>query len=170
MIYKWLGAGMIISCCTGCGFSIVLHQKSEIKMLQELRHFLDEILCELPYKLTPLPQLIRSASSGLSGRMKQMLDAFAVQLDRQVLPDASCCMNSALDDYEIDSEKILRLLKQLGNSLGRFDLGGQLKELTGLQAECQTALSDMEQENDIRFRSYRVLGLCAGIALTILLI
>lgn len=170
MIYKWVGACLIVSCCAGCGLSVSNQQKAEMKMLSELRRFLDNILCELPYKLTPLPDLIRSASSDVSGKLKRLLEAFAGQLDRQCLPDVSCCMTTVLNGIEVDSVRISRLLVLLGNSLGRFDLAGQLRELTGIQEQCKAVLCEMQAEHDLRFRSYRVLAISAGIALTILLI
>lgn len=170
MIYKLIGAGMIVSCCAGCGLSVTLYQKSEMKMLDEFRHFLNTILCELPYKLTPLPELILSGASNMDSRIKQLLEAFSIQLERKVFPDASCCMCSVLNEFKIDSESIKNILIQFGNSLGRFDLEGQIKELTGLQEQCKDTLFEMKIDHEKRFQSYRVLGVSAGIALVILLI
>ena len=62
------------------------------------------------------------------------------------------------------------MLLLLGRSLGRFDLSGQLKGLTSLRERCSREMQELHLDRDNRLRSYRVLGLCAGGALVILLV
>ena len=61
-----------------------------------------------------------------------------------------------------------RLLRQLGKTLGRFDLEGQLQGLQAVCAACLEARDSLQKDRDTRLRSYRTLGLCAGAALAIL--
>ena len=63
----------------------------------------------------------------------------------------------------------LESLQNLGNSLGRFDLSGQLKGLEGVRQECRGKLTRLMGNQEVRLRSYQTLGLCAGAALVILL-
>ena len=62
------------------------------------------------------------------------------------------------------------MLLLLGSSLGRFDLAGQLKGLSAVKGQCALELQELRTDREPRLRSYRVLGLCAGAALVILLI
>lgn len=59
MSYKWIGSILIIGSCTGYGISLALHQRREVQLLCELRRIIDEMLWELPYQMTPLPELLR---------------------------------------------------------------------------------------------------------------
>ena len=61
MSYKWIGSILIIGSCTGYGISLALHQRREVQLLCELRRIIDEMLWELPYQMTPLPELLRRA-------------------------------------------------------------------------------------------------------------
>ena len=58
----------------------------------------------------------------------------------------------------------------LGESLGRFDINGQLKGLESVRSSCRTALDSMTENREVRLRNYQTLGLCAGAALAIILI
>ena len=98
MSYKWIGAALIIGSCGGFGISITLHQKREEAMLESLCRILDEMLWELPFQLTPLPELIRHSACKCKGVLGEVFMGLASQLDRQVLPDVLSCMEAELQD------------------------------------------------------------------------
>lgn len=170
MSYKWIGAALIIGSCGGFGISMTLHQKREEAMLESLCRVLDEMLWELPFQLTPLPELIRHNASKYKGVLGEILMGLAAQLDRQVLPDVLSCMEAELQDKAQSFPRLRRMLLLLGHSLGRFDLSGQLKGLASVRERCGQELQALQSDRDSRLRSYRVLGLCTGAALVILLI
>ena len=58
----------------------------------------------------------------------------------------------------------------LGRWLGRFDLDGQLKGLDAVRQECRRHLEELNNNREVRLRSYQTLGLCAGAAIAILFI
>ena len=57
---------------------------------------------------------------------------------------------------------------QLGDSLGRFDLSGQIQGLASVQKRAEFELEQLRRNQDVRLRSYQTLGLCAGAALVVL--
>ena len=63
-----------------------------------------------------------------------------------------------------------RPLRLLGQTLGNFDLPGQLQGLKSSQDVCRRELARLEHNRDARLRSYQTLGLCAGAALVILFV
>lgn len=170
MSYKWIGAILIIGSCTGFGVSLAVHQKREELLLRQLSRILDEMLWELPFQLTPLPDLIRHAVAKNTGLIGNIFRGMAAQLDRQVLPDALSCMEAELHDAVLAFPRLRKMLLLLGSSLGRFDLAGQLKGLSAVKEQCALELQELRTDREPRLRSYRVLGLCAGAALVILLI
>lgn len=170
MSYKWIGALCIVGSCGGFGISLAVQQRNEEKLLCQLRAVLDEMLWELPYRLTPLPELLRHSAKGRKGILPEVLLELAEQLDRQVLPDALSCMHAAIGSPVLSFPRLHQLLLLLGHSLGRFDLSGQLQELTALREQCDGEIQELRLGRSDRLKSYRVLGLCAGAALVILLL
>ena len=170
MNYRWIGSILIVGSCTGYGITLAIHQKREMQLLRELCRIIDEMLWELPYQMTPLPELLRHAAGRKNGTLCTFFYGVADQLDRQVLPDVLSCMKlecpAGLDFFP----HLKTCLLLLGSSLGRFDLNGQLKGLSSVREHCQQTIREMSTNQDIRLRSYRILGLCAGISLVILLI
>lgn len=170
MSYKWIGAALIVGSCGGFGISLAIHQKREEAMLSQLCRIIDEMLWELPFQLTPLPELIRHTAGKTKGILGTVFLTLAEQLDRQVLPDVLSCMEAGLQDTVLTFPRLRRTLLLLGQSLGRFDLSGQLKGLTSVRERCSQELQELQSDRDTRLRSYRILSLCAGAALVILLI
>ncbi|MGM9603582.1 MAG: stage III sporulation protein AB [Faecousia sp.] len=170
MSYKWIGAALIVGSCGGFGISMAVHQKREEAMLTQLCRIIDEMLWELPFQLTPLPELIRHTAGKNKGSLGAVFLALAEQLDRQVLPDVLSCMEAGLQDSVLSFPRLRSMLLLLGQSLGRFDLSGQLKGLTSVRERCGQELQELQSDRDTRLRSYRILSLCAGAALVILLI
>lgn len=170
MNYKWIGAIFIFSSCSGFGISLMIHRVQEEALIQQLEHILDEMLWELPFQLTPLPELVRHASNRANKQLQMLFSAFAYQLDRQVLPDASSCMDAAIADSNIPFLHIRKLLNVIGNSLGRFDLSSQLKGLNSAKELCAIEHAALHADRTDRLKCFQALSFCAGAALVILLI
>lgn len=168
MSYKWIGAVLVIAGCGGFGFSLAAGHKKEEKLLRQMLHVLQFMECELQYRLTPLPELCRQAGKETGGALRDVLLDLARELDWQVAPDACSCMTAALKKNRDIPTSLRRLLLQLGRTLGRFDLTGQIRGLQSVQAECEEEMKRLGKDRDVRMRSYQTLGLCAGTALAIL--
>lgn len=170
MNVKWIGAIFVILSCGGFGFYLAAAHKKEERMLRQLLAALDFMECELQYRLTPLPDLCRQAAAQSGGELKNVLTRLAEELESQISPDVKGCMDVALAVSQPLPAQTRKNLELLGNSLGRFDLEGQLKGLESLRDSCRRDLSAVEKDRDVHLRSYQTLGLCAGAALAILLI
>lgn len=170
MSLKVLGAVVVILVCGGFGFSLAARHREEIHSLEMLLKILDYIECELNCRLTPLPQLCRQATIRLEHRIAEIFRKFADELDRQVLPDAYSCMYGAVSSVQNLPESVNQYLLELGETLGTFDLQGQVKELDAIRLKCMRRLEELDKDKDVRIRSYQTLGICAGAALTIILI
>lgn len=168
MTYKWVGAILVIAGCGGGGFSIASSYKREEKYLKQMVSVLQYMESELQYRLTPLPELCRRAGEEAGGILREILFALAKELGLQVSPDAYSCMMAAMRKSRDIPKSLRRVLLQLGHTLGRFDLNGQLCGLQAVRTQCEIELKKYEKDRDIRLRSYQTLGICAGVALAIL--
>lgn len=129
---------------------------------------LDYMGWELQYRLTPLPELCRKAANENSGAVKDILMTLCAELESQIAPDASACMKAALKKHPKIPLRLKKAMEQLGLSLGRFDLPGQLNGLDSVRHQCRRELEELSRDRSVRLRSYQTLGLCAGSALAIL--
>lgn len=170
MSIKWIGAILVIAGCGGFGFSLAHNYRREENMLRQLMKILDFMRCELEYRQSTLAQLCMDASQQASGCIGKVFSLMAKELDMQVCPDASCCMDMSLKNVRGLSRSARQVLMLLGSSIGRFDLKGQLSELESVKRECNEMLENLMRHKETRIRNYQTLGLCAGVALAIILI
>lgn len=169
MIWKWIGAMLVIAGCGAVGFSVASNHRKTEAGLRHLKEALAYMESELSYRLTPLPDLCRLAGSEMKGMIGRAFLQFAGELDSQISPNVSACVNGMLCRIELPGA-VQEGFRQLGTSMGRFDLEGQLKGLELVQEYCDRELEKMSQNRDERLRSYQTLGLCAGAALAILFV
>ena len=168
MTIKWIGAILILAGCGGVGFSMAANHRKTEKELTLMQSSLDYMQCELQYRLTPLPDLCRQTAAHSTGNIRRLFILLAQELEDQISPDVKCCMNSAITKTKDISDQTATVAANLGRTLGRFDLDGQLLGLENARQECRLALGKLSNNREQRLRSYQTLGLCAGAALAIL--
>ena len=162
-----VGACCIVTGCGGFGFAMAAAHRREEAELVRLISALEYMSCELSYRMTPLAALCRGAASeGMVGDFFRLL---ASELERGDAPDVQVCVRAVLDRLGAPRE-LERQLQQLGETLGRFDLPGQLRGLEGAIRSAEDALRRIRDGADGRRRSWQTLGLCAGAALAILFV
>lgn len=167
---KWIGAILIVSSCSGCGFSIAAQEKKEEHMLRRLRHIIMFMESQLSYQLTPLPELIMKCAEESNGILREIFLSFGQNLLNQVYPDAASCLQAALSVKNELPRRVQRVLRMLGTSLGRFDLDGQLKGLSSVRNLCDQEIDGLRCNRDNRLRCYRILGISAGLSLAIIML
>lgn len=170
MNYKWIGAFCIVFGCGSFGVSMASNHRKQEKLLRQLICVLGFMESELQYRLTPLPQLCHQAGREINGILREVFFCLSREMDWQCAPDVRSCMSSALKKSHDLPGNIRRLLMQLGRTLGRYDLPGQLQGLQAIQAVCENELQKLGKDRDTRLRSYQTLGFCAGAAVAILFV
>ena len=161
---------MIVASCSGCGFVVAAGKRREESLLVQLADILQFMEAELQYRLTPLPELCRMAAGEGKGILRVVFRNLYRELTWQKLPDAPSCMYAAIQRTGEMPVSLRRLLVQLGNTLGRFDLPGQLQGIRAVRKRCEASCETLRKNRDERLRSYQTLGICAGAALAVLLL
>lgn len=169
MTVKIIGSALILFACGGFGFKMAAAHKREEKTLRNFICALDFMECELQYRMTALPDLCRQTAAETNGILKKVFYMLAVELEDQVCPDVKSCITAVTAKIKDIPHHTLEALQLLGQSLGRFDLQGQLKGLETVRTECRVKLNHLTHNSENRLRSYQTIGLCAGAALAILL-
>lgn len=170
MNIKWIGAILIVAGSGGFGFLLAWNYKRELESLRQLVKALEYMESDLEYRLTTLAELSKKTAELLTGSLKRVFLNFARELDGQMAPDAAYCMTAALNNTPELPKKTVEYLAELGQSLGVFDLQGQMRGLESVRSNCMITITEMEKQRPQRIRSYETLGLCTGAALAILLI
>jgi len=170
MMVKLFGACLVLVGCACVGWGMAAAQVREENSLRTLLAILENMSCEMQYMHTPLPQLCRSAVVGFDCVVTNVFTDLAEELEAQVLPNAELCLQDTLEKHNNLPPYTVAALRQLGGSLGKFDLNGQMKGIELVMADCQRKLDALQCNKDSRLRSYRTLGICAGVAMVIILL
>lgn len=170
MTYKLIGAILVIVGCGGFGFMISAGYKREERHLRELQQALLHMSSELQYRLTPLPELVQKMAEHTSGALWQVFSVLDRELTCQIAPNAEACLHTALKENPSIPPLTGNMLRLFGKSLGKFDLTGQITGIEQVQSACKECIDKLAADRDERLRSYRTLGICAGLAIAILLI
>ena len=73
MIWKWIGAIFIVAGCGTIGFLMAWNSRREEQLLRDLRNSLELMSCELQYRRTPLPDLLKLAAGNEKSSVEQAL-------------------------------------------------------------------------------------------------
>lgn len=149
---------------------IAANARREMSTLRQLISALDFIECELSYRMPTLAQLCRLAASITNGCIKRLLIRIAEELEMQKSNSVDQCVIAAIQHCPDLPPLTAQRVMELGKSLGKFDLTGQVKCIRGINSENIRLLDQLSVDNITRIRSYKTLGLCAGAALVILFI
>ena len=139
-------------------------------MLFQLIHTLEIMESELQYRLTPLPDLCNIVARELNGVLKTVFLSLEKELKNRKMADVCSCMNAVVYSLKISNPQISSILLQLGRSLGRYDLAGQLRGLSYLKNICEHKAEHFQNNSIQKNKCYKTLGLCTGIALAIIFI
>ena len=169
MTYRLFGVFLVVLGCGTWGCILASKYRQECKTLEQLLHLLQIMESELQYHMTPLPDLCLIAADSVNGIMHDIFTALSQELNQQISPNVSLCMRRVLSTRSAPIYTNI-LLEKLGKTLGRFDYNGQLKGIEAVHHEAQCKLATLMNNQDARIRSYRTFGLCAGLAIVILLI
>ncbi len=167
---NYIGAGLIIAACGTVGFSMAVNHRKEESALRRLIAALAYMESELEYTLPQLPILVHHTGEKSSGEIAKVFLDLSRELESQISPDVSRCMAAVLARHSGLPQVTKGFFEELGHSLGCFDLQGQLKGLSAVRNGCLRCMESLENNRDVRLRSYQTLGLCAGAALAVLLI
>lgn len=170
MTIKIIGALLVIIGCGGFGLMVANELKKECNILRDLITALEFMRCEITYRMTSLPELFYKTSSLSRGRLQKFFTTASEEMKKQTLPCAKDCINLALQKYPDISASTKQCIQLLGETIGVFDLHGQITVIESVQAEATRLLNIAYDNQNKKFRCYQTLGLSAGAALVILFI
>ena len=170
MSLKILGAILVLIASAGLGMKMSISYIKQERQLDELIQALSYVKCELPYRLTPLPAQFDNCGNMTSGAMQILFRNAKEELDSQISPNAKCCLLAAIDKTQELMPAARQALERFAQTLGQFDVDGQLLGITETIVFCEEQLQKLKNDHPNRIRNYQTLGLCAGAAIVILFV
>ena len=170
MNMRIMGAILLIIGSAGTGFAMTSAFRREVVVLRQMENLICDIYCDLEYRLTPLPQLLCEEASRFNGVLRVFLLCVVKELEAQISPNIACCFEAALSKHPELPASVQRILQELGESLGRFNLQGQLRCLDNVKNSCKRILLSLENKQTGYTRSCQAYCLCVGVAVALLLL
>ena len=165
-----MGAALLILGCGGLGLSAVNRLDGRVRDLRELSAGLEILQRELSFRLSPLPEALEAAAGGTHERAAGFF-AFCARGAKQL--DGSPFRTFWSGELERSPLRLSRedraLLEQLGPVLGRYDGESQRQAVENVLAGLSRRQAQAEDDRRRLGRVYGVLGLTAGLFLTLML-
>jgi len=165
---KLAGIVFIVGSAGVMGVRISLSLRKRCELLRQLLQALAVLRSEIAFCGTPLPQAFALMAVQCSGTLETIFSSAAKQMDRQRWMTPLQAMELAI--AESRETFLAPILRELFAQLGRYDLEAQVRAVDGAQSRTKTLLSQLEQERNRKTGTYETLGICAGIAVAILLL
>lgn len=170
MLIKIYGAIITFGICTVIGFQSSFRYLNQIRLYKDLLCFLDDMTCELQFKRPALPELCKNICQKQMSPISNVFRMLSITLEQQHASTVSGCMKLVLDKSNDLPLHVAELLQMLGDTLGRFDLDGQLVGIASVKRECNYRLETLLKEKPEHIRLTRTLAFCTGAGLIILFI
>lgn len=169
---KIIGVIFIVlsSLSVGLRYSYVVQQRC--RTISQIIIAMRLLKSELCTRGTALPEAFGMLAAATSGSAAAYFSTAAKEMNRNrwMSPHDSLCMSeSNLKEFS-ESDPVLHILRDFASGIGKFDLDCQVQSLDNIISRLEIVYRTAEQDKTVRSKTYRALGLCAGISLAILLI
>ena len=168
---RLLGAALLMAGCCGLGLSAVNRLDGRVRDLRELSAGLELLQRELGWRLAPLPQALEAAAGGTHGQAARFFTFCAQESKQRAGTPFRTLWDRGLEQCPLRLNREDRiLLEQLGPILGRYDGDSQRQAVENVLAGLGRRQAQAEDDRQRLGRVYGVLGLTAGLLLTLMLI
>jgi len=150
----------------GCQMASMLRKRCELirRLLTALQLLKNEIVvCG-----TPLPQAFALLAASSEGILERVFSHAAMEMEKNRWVSPYDAIKPALESAA--EPQLEAVLFPLAKQLGKYDVEAQLRGIEAAKVSAEQILQDLEQERKIKSKTYRTLGVCAGLAVAILLI
>lgn len=173
MFLKVLGAILTITSCTALGFYFSSELNTRLRQLRDWKKYIMILRGDIQYGGTPLPEAIGSLARRSPGVFRMFLEKVSEELFKGSGGTFSeiwrQCVNLYLKNTsltETDKEGIIRL----GDNLGYLDREMQVNTIDLYLTQLQEEIKEQSIVAKERSKLYNILGIMAGLFITIVMI
>lgn len=166
------GIVFIVLSAGSMGFRMAFYLKRRCRLLEQLMAALQVLKSEIAFCGTPLPQAFALMAAATEGVPAALFSQIAKEMDKRRWLTPLAAMQQALRQTpELpQGDKASLILLELSGSLGKYDAESQLHGIDRAMARLEEERGRAERERSVKSRTYETLGVCAGLAMAILLL
>jgi len=164
---------MVIGAGTGIGFAIASRYSERPRQIGQLIACLTTLKSYVNYISMPLPEALEHSGAVVDGPVKELFERTGKLLASDGWLSPRQVLAGVLEEM---AEKLVlglperEILLQLGANLGTTNRDEQQKYLAMVIAGLEKIEQESRHARDLNVKMFRYLGICAGLALTILLV
>ena len=169
---KVLAMVLIVASSSAVGFGFAANVRTQAQQLLQLTGALEYMKNEISYRLTPLPELFAMLAQQSDKAVGEFFGCCAQQMAQNPAASVQGIVCDALQKTPqlTLSQTARQTLLELSMSLGKFDAAGQMSAITLAAGRFRQELQTLESRRRERCRSYETIGVCAGLALAVILL
>ena len=165
---RYAGAILIMAACALSGFIAAGRTAKRVSSLGGIIAFLKLYVVELGCSMSCTDELIRS-TAGISGAPCFVERYGRLSDEGMSLPEAwKRAVAESRDRMCLEREET-RIIAELGEIFGRYDVQGQIRAIESRTAQLETLLSRADRCREQKTPVYRTLGVLAGAAAAIVI-
>ena len=166
---EYVGYILILLAGSGLGLYASHRLRRQVTMLERIERLLQRWIQELAYTARPMKELWLSlAASGLFDDLPLLTDT-AAGLERADFLTAFTTAVESSAARGLLTDEGRRLLLEMGQGCGRYDLAGQGEHLRRYGERLSALREELSRQAATKGHVYRVMGPAAGAALVLLL-
>ena len=168
---KYAGMAFIAISAASVGMQMSASLGKRCRLLQQFLAVLQILRNEISVCGTPLPQAFALMAVSSGGAVAQLFSSVAREMDsrRWLSPAAAIEHGLECEQTLLQDQVLCEIIRRLGSGLGKYDRESQLQTIDFTASELSALLNQTKQEHSVRGKTYRTLGICAGLAMVILL-
>lgn len=166
---KLVGVIFVVVGSTGAGVTMAFGVHRALETARQLRAALERMKNEIACRRTALPELMELLSKE-SGYLSPLFGGIAEQLRLRQEASVYAIVRKCLAAAPPLPGEVGRILLDLAPGLGQYDVQCQLYSLDLAAGQAQALIERCQSEQKGRVKSYCTLGICAGLALGIMLL
>ena len=169
---RLFGAGLVALAASAAGFGFAQRVRVQCAQLDALSWALETMTSEMSARLTPLPEIFLLLGSGAQKDVSLFFKTAAMALTTPpgcTVPVAFKRGFAAAMNFR-PGEQAVQALYALSAGLGRFTLERQLAAIEQAKTAVTRELLSLQAQKQARCRSYGTIGVCAGLALAVILL
>ncbi len=168
---KYAGMIFVVVSAASVGLQMSATLRGRCRLLQQLLAAMQILRNEISVCGTPLPQAFALMAVSTNGAVERLCTYVAREMDTRRWLTPLSAMEQGLENDSVWSQDqgVCNILRQCAAGLGKYDRTSQLQVIDQTANELSALLKQTEQEHCVRGKTYRILGICAGLSMVILL-
>ena len=168
---KYAGMLFVVVSAASVGMQMSASLRSRCRVLRQLLAVIQILRNEISVCGTPLPQAFALMAVSTNGAVERLFADLAREMEKKrwLTPLAAMELGLKNDTVWKQEEGVCGIMRRFAAGLGKYDRTSQLQVIDQTANDLSVLLKQTEQEHSIRGKTYRILGICAGLSMVILL-